>query len=135
MAEIEKVECEFPDEKEEKEAKAAPEKEVKEEQAAAPEEDIEVIDDTPEEDRGRTPLKNPPEDVTEDELNQYTDSVRKRLQHFSRGYHDERRRAEAALREKEEALKLAQTIMEENKRLKGSLTKGQEALLNQAKLS
>lgn len=135
MAEIEKVEYEFPDEKEEKEAKAAPEKEVTEEQAAAPEEDIEVIDDTPEEDRGRTPLKNPPEDVTEDELNQYTDSVRKRLQHFSRGYHDERRRAEAALREKEEALKLAQTIMEENKRLKGSLTKGQEALLNQAKVA
>ena len=135
MAEIEKVEYEFPDEKEEKEAKAAPEKEVKEEQAAAPEEDIEVIDDTPEEDRGRTPLKNPPEDVTEEELNQYTDSVRKRLQHFSRGYHDERRRADAALREKEEALKLAQSIMEENKRLKGSLTKGQEALLNQAKVA
>jgi hypothetical protein len=134
MAEIEKTEFEFPDEKEEKQAQEEKVNEVQAAEAEA-EEDIEVVDDTPEEDRGRAPLKNPPEDVTEEELNQYTDNVRKRLQHFSRGYHDERRRAEAALREKEEALKLAQSIIEENKRLKGSLNKGQEALLNQAKIS
>jgi hypothetical protein len=133
MAEIEKVEFEFPDEKEEKagQQKAQKEPEVK---AQAPvDEQIEIVDDTPEQDRGRQPLKNPPEEVTDDELNQYTDSVRKRIQHFSRGYHDERRKAEAALREKEEALRLAQAIVEENKRLKGSLNKGQEALLHQAK--
>lgn len=136
MAEIEKVEFEFPDEKEEKEAPAAeaaaPEQEAK---SAVDESDIEIIDDTPEQDRGRQPLDSAPEDPSEDELSQYSESVRKRIQKFTKGYHDERRRAEAALREKEEALKLAQAIIEENKRLKGSVSKGQEALINQAKFA
>jgi hypothetical protein len=57
------------------------------------------------------------------------------MQKFTKGYHDERRAKEAALREKEEALRLAKSIIEENNRLKGSLTKGQEALLNQAKFA
>ena len=139
MAEIEKVEFEFPDEKEEKEAQKEAEKEAKQEQKELPleakESEIEVVDDTPEEDRGRKPLDSAPEDPSEDELSQYSESVRKRIQKFSKGYHDERRRAEAAMREKEEALRLAQAIVEENKRLKGSLNKGQEALLTQAKFA
>jgi hypothetical protein len=137
MAEIEKVEFEFPDEKEEKESPeaAAPEKEEKPAKSAVSEADIEIIDDTPEQDRGRQPLDSAPEDPSEDELSQYSESVRKRIQKFTKGYHDERRRAEAALREKEEALRLAQSIIEENKRLKGSVNKGQEALINQAKFA
>jgi len=131
MAEIEKVECEFPDEKEEKETKAA----APVEQEAKAEDDIEIVDDTPEQDRGRKPLDSAPEDPSEDELAQYSESVKQRIQKFTKGYHDERRAKEAALREKEEALKLAQAIVEENKRLKGSLNKGQEALINQAKLA
>ena len=54
-----------------------------------PELDIEVIDDTPKADRGRKASK-PPEDLTDDELEDYSDKVRKRIQHFSKGYHDER---------------------------------------------
>jgi hypothetical protein len=131
MAEIEKVEFEFPDEKEEKETKAA----APVEQEAKAEDDIEIVDDTPEQDRGRKPLDSAPEDPSEDELAQYSESVKQRIQKFTKGYHDERRAKEAALREKEEALKLAQAIVEENKRLKGSLNKGQEALINQAKLA
>jgi hypothetical protein len=95
--------------------------------------EIEVVDDTPEVDRGRTPMKEPPAEVTDDELAQYTDSVKKRIQHFSKGYHDERRAKEAALREREEALRIAQTLAEENKKLQGSLGKGQQALIEQAK--
>jgi hypothetical protein len=132
MAEIEKVEFEFPDEKEAKES-AAPQQEPVVEKEAKAEPDIEIVDDTPEKDRGRKPLEAAPEDPTEDELSQYSESVKQRIQKFTKGYHDERRRSEAALREKEEALRLAQSIVEENKRLKGSLTKGQEALINQAK--
>lgn len=101
-----------------------------------PEEDkleIEVVDDTPEDDKGRTPMKEPPQDVSEDELDQYSDSVKKRIQHFSKGYHEERRAKEAALREREEAIRLAQKVMEENKRLQGNLGQGQQALLEQAK--
>lgn len=135
MAEFEKVEYEFPDEKEAREAKESqkepPPEEKKEAKAEEPE--IEVIDDTPEQDRGRKPLDAAPEDPSDDELSQYSDSVRQRIQKFTKGYHDERRAKEAAMREKEEAIRLAQAIIEENKKLKGSLTKGQEALLNQAK--
>jgi hypothetical protein len=98
---------------------------------AAPE--IEVVDDTPEVDRGRTPMKEPPAEVTDEELAQYNESVKKRIQHFSKGYHDERRAKEAALREREEALRIAQTLAEENKKLQGSLGKGQQALIEQAK--
>ena len=133
MAEIEKVEYEFPDEKEAREAKEAPQKELPLEKEAKAEEEIEVVDDTPEQDRGRKPLETAPEDPTEDELSQYSENVRKRIEKFTKGYHDERRRADAAQREKEEALRIAQAIVEENKRLKGSLNRGQEALINQAK--
>ena len=95
--------------------------------------EVEVIDDTPEEDRGRKPMKEPPADVTDDELDQYSESVKKRIQHFSKGYHEERRAKEAALREKEEAIRIAQQIFEENKKLQGSVGQSQAALLEQAK--
>jgi len=95
--------------------------------------EIEIVDDTPEEDRNRAPMKEPPADVTDEELEQYNDSVKKRIQHFSKGYHEERRAKEAAFREREEALKLAQSLAEENKRLHGTLGQGQKALIEQAK--
>lgn len=95
--------------------------------------EIEVVDDTPEKDRGRAPMKEAPAEVTDDELAQYSEGVKKRIQHFSKGYHEERRAKEAALREREEALRIAQTLVEENKKLQGSLGQGQQALLEQAK--
>ena len=95
--------------------------------------EVEIVDDTPEADRGRTPMKEPPADVTDEELSQYSEGVKKRIQHFSKGYHEERRAKEAALREREEALRYAQAVMEENKKLQGSLGQGQQALLEQAK--
>jgi hypothetical protein len=95
--------------------------------------EIEVVDDTPEEDRGRSAAE-PPEEVTDEELNRYSDKrLKERLAHLGKGYHDERRAKESAFREKEEALKLAQSVVEENKKLKGSLNQGQTALLEQAK--
>jgi hypothetical protein len=95
--------------------------------------EIEIVDDTPAEDRGRKPMKEAPAEVTDDELEQYSEGVKKRIQHFSKGYHEERRAKEAALREREEAVRLAQNLVEENKRLQGSLGQGQQALLEQAK--
>jgi len=95
--------------------------------------EIEVVDDTPEQDRGRKPMKETPAEVTDDELAQYSEGVKKRIQHFSKGYHEERRAKEAALREREEAVRLAHNLVEENKRLQGSLGQGQQALLEQAK--
>jgi hypothetical protein len=124
----EKYNYKFPDEKQ----KPAEEK-VEYEIEAGEGAEIEVVDDTPEQDRGRAPMKDAPADVTDEELAQYSEGVKKRIQHFSKGYHEERRAKEAAQREKEEALRLAQALVEENKKLQGSLGKGQEALLEQAK--
>ena len=96
--------------------------------------EIEVVDDTPKADRNRKP-SDPPEDVTEDELEDYSEKVRKRIQHFSKGYHDERRAKEAAFREREELERLSQQLVEENKKLKANVNKNQSALLEQAKKS
>jgi len=126
---MDQTEFEFPDEKEENPRKGG--KVVEPEVDDTPE--IEVVDDTPPEDRNRKPMEEPPKDVTEEELAKYDESVRKRIQHFTKGYHEERRAKEAAQREKEEALRLAQSVAEENKKLKGSLSQGQSALLEQAK--
>lgn len=94
--------------------------------------EIEVVDDTPKADRNRTP-SDPPEDVTNEELEDYSEKVRKRIQHFSKGYHDERRAKEQALREREELERLSQQLLEENKQLKTNVNKNQSALLEQAK--
>jgi hypothetical protein len=126
---MDQTEFEFPDEKEENPRKGG--RVVEPEADDTPE--IEVVDDTPPEDRNRKPMEEPPKDVTEEELAKYDESVRKRIQHFTKGYHEERRAKEAAQREKEEALRLAQSVAEENKKLKGSLSQGQSALLEQAK--
>ena len=127
---MEQTEFEFPDEASENPRKGgavvAPEAEEKPE--------IEVVDDTPEADRGRKPMAEPPKDVTDDELSKYDESVRKRIQHFTKGYHEERRAKEAAVREREEAVRMAQAIIEENKKLKGTLHQGQGAYIEQAKL-
>jgi len=94
--------------------------------------DIEVVDDTPAKDRGRKP-STPPEDLTDDELENYSEKVKKRLQHFSKGYHDQRRAAEQAAREKAELEAMAARLVEENKKLKGTVGQNQHAMLEQAK--
>jgi len=129
MSEADKTEFTFPDEAEEKQSRAGS-------KVVTPEPDdaeIEVVDDTPEADRNRKPMADPPKEVTDEELAKYDESVRKRIQHFTKGFHEERRAKEAALREREEAVRLAQQIVEENKKLKGSLSVNQNALLEQAK--
>jgi hypothetical protein len=127
MAEFEKTEFEFPDEATNNPRKGGAVVEPEEK------DDIEIVDDTPEEDRNRTPMAEPPKDVTDDELAKYDEGVQKRIKHFTKGYHEERRAKEAALREKDEAIRIAQAIVEENKKLKGSLNSNQTALIEQAK--
>ena len=100
--------------------------------AKEPEFDIEVVDDRPEEDQGKKRSRAPME-LSDEEMDEYSEKVRKRLQHFSKGYHDQRRAAEAASKEREEALRYAQHIAEENKKLKGTVSKNQEAMLESAK--
>jgi uncharacterized protein (UPF0303 family) len=94
--------------------------------------DIEVVDDTPKKDRGKKPSA-PPDELTDEELESYSEKVKKRLQHFSKGYHDQRRAAEQAAREKAELEAMAARLVEENKKLKGTVGQNQQAMLEQAK--
>jgi len=94
--------------------------------------DIEVVDDTPEEDQGRE-ASAPPEEVTDEELEGYSSKVRKRINKIQKGYHDERRAKEAAAREREEAVSFARQLADENRKLKGDISKNREVLLEQAK--
>ncbi len=124
--ELDKVEFEFPDEIEEKEAKAKAEEEKKVE-----DEEIEVVAAEPDPKLAPAPA---PDEVTDEELNKYSDKrLKERLAHLGRGYHDAKREAENALRDREEAIRLAEAVAEENRKLKGSLSQGQNALLEQAK--
>jgi len=94
--------------------------------------EVEIVDDTPKKDRNRK-ASEPPEDVTDEELEDYSEKVRKRIQHFSKGYHDERRAKEEAVRQQQEYERVTQQLMDENKKLKGNVNKNQTALLDQAK--
>ena len=131
MAEFEKVEYQFPDEQE---SKAAQAEEAKQEELKLDDEtEIEIVDDTPL--KGKSVEENVAP-ATEEELEQINSKrVIKRMQQLNRGLNHERKIKEEALREKEEALALAQRIIEENKRLKGSLSEGQQALVEQAKVA
>jgi len=94
--------------------------------------EIEVVDDTPKADRGRK-ASDPPDDLTDEELEEYSEKVKKRIKHFSKGYHDERRAKEAALRERQELERYTQQLVAENRNLKNTVGKSQTALLDQAK--
>lgn len=94
--------------------------------------EVEVEDDTPPEDRGRKAAP-PPEDPTDDELASYDEKVQQRIKKFTRGYHDERRAKEEALRERQAAEAYAKQVLEENKRLQQQLATGSQAYIEQSK--
>jgi hypothetical protein len=94
--------------------------------------EIEIEDDTPEADRGRKAAP-PPEDVTNEELENYSEKVKNRIKHFSKGYHDERRAKEAALREREALEEYAKNLISENNKLKGSVNQSHNTLIQSAK--
>ena len=94
--------------------------------------EIEVEDDTPEADRGRK-ASPPPEEVTNEELENYSEKVKNRIKHFSKGYHDERRAKEEALREREALETYTRNLMAENEKLKGSVDQSHNTLIESAK--
>jgi len=95
--------------------------------------DIEIEDDTPERDRGRKPLEKEVLDPTDEEIESYSDKVKKRITELTHARHDERRVKESVLREKIELENLAQHLVEENKRLKQNVYSGQEAVIEGVK--
>ena len=97
--------------------------------------DVEIEDDTPRRDRGRKPDDSPPEDPTEDELATYDEKVQSRLKKFTRGYHDERRAKEEALREREAAENMTKQLWQQNRKLQEQVSLGSRAYIEQSKSS
>jgi len=104
----------------------------KEKVIKAGEVEIEVVDDVPPEDRGRKPSE-PPEEVTNEELENYSEKVKNRIKHFSKGYHDERRAKEAAEREREALEQYARKLVDENQQLKTKTDQSHNALIESAR--
>lgn len=94
--------------------------------------DVEVIDDTPEQDRGKKPLNKNPE-PSEEELEAYSEGVKKRINELRHGYHDERRAKEAAVREREELAAFAQKLLQEKQELQKRYAAGEEFAVGQFK--
>jgi hypothetical protein len=128
MAENKETEIvfEYPDD-EIPEAKPAEEKEVKVE-TKADDIDLEITeDDIPFADRGKEPLpKEKVEELENDTLEDYSERVKQRMSQLKKVWHDERRAKESADRERQEAIKFAQQIAHENKRLISTLSSGEE---------
>ena len=87
--------------------------------------DIEIEDDTPEKDRRAKPLEYEVEDPSDEEIDKYTQGAQNRIKQLTHARHDERRAKETIQREKEELERMAQSILDENRRLKEYVNNGQ----------
>jgi hypothetical protein len=125
MAQLE--EYKFPDEIED----SAENEVVEEADEGSLDVDIEIVDDTPPADRNRDPVPdNIKEELeTADTSKDYSKNVKDKFTQYKKAWHDERRAKEAALREQQEALTAAQSILDENKRLKQMLQTGEKELI------
>ena len=122
MADFDKQEYRFPDEVE-KETKV----EVVTDDSNV---EIEIEDDTPEQDRNKSPLPdNVREELYEDELTDYSAKVKNKLLQMKKLANDERREKERAYREQQEAINIAQRLMEENKNLKRLANDNEKSIL------
>lgn len=98
--------------------------------------EIEIEDDTPPEDRNRDPLpKEVVAKLEQDELDQYEGTTKEKFKQLKKVWNDERRRADSAEREQQEALNLAKRALEENKKLKQRLSSGEQLLVTSFKES
>lgn len=123
-----KEEFKFPDEQVEKAEEKEPELQVEIESEEAP-----VVEVAEEEKPKFSKLGEEPKPLDDNEVNEYSEKVKKRIDHLYKGYKTAQTEAEKAKRDAEEAIRVAQAVIEENKKLKGSLSQGQQALLEQAK--
>jgi hypothetical protein len=98
--------------------------------------EIEVQDDTPEPDKGKP--KAPETEVEskgadDDDLEGYSDSVKKRINKLKFDQHAERRAKEEAVRLREEAISYAEKIRKENEQLRKAYAEGETVLVGQTK--
>jgi hypothetical protein len=115
----------FPDEMETPEVETPAEEKI----------EIEIVDDRPEEDqKNAQPLPEEiVQDIENDDLEQYSKEAKQRLLQMKKLINDERREKEQAVREQQEAIRVAQSLVEETKKLRGRLTEGEKVYVSNAK--
>ena len=95
--------------------------------------EVKIVDDTPQEDQFATPPldENTQQELEKaDESEEYSKNVKVKFKQYKKAWHDERRAKEAAFREQQEALTVAERILDENKRLKSILHSGEKELIS-----
>ena len=91
---------------------------------------VDVEDNTPPEDRNKEPMdERVKADLYNDELEDYSTKVKKKLIQMKRLAHEERREKDNAIREQQEAISFAQKVMQENQRLKSNLNNSEKNVL------
>jgi len=96
--------------------------------------EIEIEDDTPEEDRGREAMpQHIVQDLENDELDNYDAKTKEKIKQLRKVWHDERREKESAQREHQETLRLAQGLLNENRRVNGVITSGEREYVESVK--
>lgn len=113
-----KIEIEIEGEEAKVEAKPAKEPKPKKEEP-----EIEIVEDNEE-----PPSKNEA-DLREDDMTEYSRSVRERISEVTKARHEEERAKRAALREKEEFERIAKAMAEDNKRLQEYVQNGEKAYM------
>jgi len=132
MAQMEKEEYKFPDEEDETKGKPLDTESEFDISVEGDDVEIEVKDDTPPEDQDVEPLPDgiKEELETADKSKEYSKNVKDKFVQYKKAWHDERRAKESAYREQQEALTLAQKILDENKKLKEMLQYGEKELIS-----
>jgi hypothetical protein len=126
MPELEQEDFKFPDEIEAEEAAKGGKVEAQADDFA-----IEIEDDRPEADRNVEPLdQETVKELEEDDLKDYSKKVKQRIDQMKKVWHDERRAKEDAVREQQEAVRVAQRLLQENKKLKEAYSTGEKEYIS-----
>jgi hypothetical protein len=72
-------------------------------------------------------------ELTEDELSKYGKKVQKRINKLKYDSHEERRKRDSAVAERDEAYRVAQQIAEKNREYESLIGRGEQALIGQIK--
>jgi hypothetical protein len=99
--------------------------------------EIEIVDDTPEPDKGKPKAAEEPAKADtgadDDDLEDYSDKVKKRINKLKYESHAERRAKEEAIRAREEAIAFAARVKEERDALMKRLEATEDVSIGQAK--
>jgi hypothetical protein len=105
-----------------------PEKTEKAEADPADSLELEIVDDIP-----KQPVKQAEKEENDEELSDYSEKVRKRINKLKYEQHEAKRQQEAAERMREEAVRVAQQLAAKNQQYESLLQRGESALVSQIK--